>query len=866
MKIYSTLLLFLCYSSLTWAIDLGGNIRGIVTNFETGQIIPGATIKLEFYSARDKNKTIVKSYSQDAGEFIFKNVEPGIYNLECTAFGFKTTRIIGLQVREDRTKLAYFKLERGPAAEIQEVYTYAAIEAKQKAAIETGSTTKESIEDAPATVYVVTADEIASKGYIGLNELLMDIPEFEIQNRATSEEYNVVSARGVYGNEKLLILIDGVRYNSMVSTKFALVENYNIRYADRVEVMLGPASALYGADAYMGVINIITKRGNKAKGFSLTNSYGLYNTTSNAFYLGVGNDDLSFSMSGGLYYSDGAKLNELYPKEFDFYNNTYLKTGEILTSHLDSTNSTQTLPIKPFDINRFSYFIEAILRYKGLSFSFHHNQEQHSSAVSEKGEYAPYWADARFGSSLSVARLEYLYRPKKSKKWFLKSLFNASLMFITVNSKFVNTFTEYQDGYKLGADAGGRLTETFQYTFNKYNKLAVGLTLQHSLTTPTTSAMADPRSTVMFPFKPFKAKNEGVYYLGTDHVDSTGKSLKIYQNVYNIRRVIAGVFAEYKLNIKDKLLMTLGARLDYIIDISEHDPAKPVRTYNSFNPRLGLVYKPVENFNIKLFYGEGFLQPPPQRKYEHFGTFHPVKDSSGNYTHISGGFWRLPNEDLAPEKVRTTELSAKYTKGDLSIAANGYFNFIENALIFEKDYNNPTFQGISITASERTVNSTVPVMTYGATLRADYRLFFGAKEQIKLKLNGSYTFANGIVNGLQHLPFTAQHTIKGGVLLRIHNFSFNNSVIYRSASYNNGYIDADNNRVQQGNPAFFVWNVFAQYRLLNKKRLDLTVFCKVSNILNSRYYHTTDNGTIALGASPQDPIRFEAGLSVKFGG
>lgn len=48
-------------------------------------------------------------------------------------------------------------------------------------------------------------------------------------------------------------------------------------------------------------------------------------TTSNAFQFGVGNDDVSFSMSGGFYYSEGAKLNDYYLDEFRFYNKNTCK-------------------------------------------------------------------------------------------------------------------------------------------------------------------------------------------------------------------------------------------------------------------------------------------------------------------------------------------------------------------------------------------------------------------------------------------------------------------------------------------------------------------------------------------------------------
>lgn len=155
--IHLTMLLLFSYNvAFSWT-EINGNIRGLVSNLDSGRPIRGATLKLSYF---DNKKEVTKTYSQDAGEFIFMNIKPGIYNVECSAFGFKTTRLIGLQVKEDRTKLAYIKLVRGPAAEINEIYSYASIEAQQKIALETGSSIKESIEDAPATVYIVTSEDI----------------------------------------------------------------------------------------------------------------------------------------------------------------------------------------------------------------------------------------------------------------------------------------------------------------------------------------------------------------------------------------------------------------------------------------------------------------------------------------------------------------------------------------------------------------------------------------------------------------------------------------------------------------------------------------------------------------------------------
>ncbi len=860
------LILFIILTELPIAqawTELTGNIRGIVTNQESGQVIRGATIRLVLFNER-KNKFEQKSFSQDAGEFLFDNIPPGLYDLECSAFGFKTTRLVGVQIREDRTKLAFFKMERGSAAEINEIFTYAALEAKQKATTETSTATQETLEDAPATIYVITAEDIEDNGYMSLNEILEDIPEFEIQYRNSPQNNNLVSARGVYGNDKLLILKDGHRFNSMVNTSYTLMENYGVRYAKRVEIILGPASALYGADAYMGVVNIITAKGDETQAAGITGSYGNYNTTHNAAYVGWGKGDVSFALEGGFYHTDGANINEVYSDEFRFYNRNYLTNGDVLTGVFQ--NSTQNLPIEPFSLSRSGAYLNGRFDYKKFNFNVSINRETHSSSAGVRGEFSPYWQSSRLGNSMLNINLHQDYVFKKNKKWSASTNFTSSIVRLVPGGNFVNSFSSYQKAYKTAIDLGGRLQQNVSYQIHKRHSITAGLAFQHSFTLPQTSDLPDDLGFVNA-LSRVSTVDLNVYYPGTNFVDNDGNSLKIYQTFHYLRRWVAAGFVEYRGNIADKLLITVGGRYDQIIDVSEYarTTPKPSVTYFNFSPRMGLVYKPTKNLRFKFFAGQGFLQPSPERKYRKYGTFRLASDQNS----IEGTFWHTPNPTLAPEKVRTFELASNYSKGDFTIGVNGYFNTIINAIVSElffSDQNNQrTFQGIPIQTEETNVNSPDPTFVYGGTLNAAYRLVFGKEEQLKIKLRGSYTYADGQVKWSDNLPYTAKHTAKLGVLIKFHNFSLNNRLLFRSESYSNRFVDNDGVIVQYESPAFFVWNAFARYKILNKKRFNLDVFVKATNVLNSKYYHVTDNSSIALGASPQDPIRIMGGVSVNFG-
>lgn len=112
--------------------------------------------------------------------------------------------------------------------------------------------------DVPMSVGVVTADEISKKGVSTIGEVIRDIPGVELENDGTPGLVRV-SIRGE-GTQRTTILIDGQKISEHKSMSGApiLIDPSAV---ERVEVIKGPASVLYGSDAIGGVINIITKKG-----------------------------------------------------------------------------------------------------------------------------------------------------------------------------------------------------------------------------------------------------------------------------------------------------------------------------------------------------------------------------------------------------------------------------------------------------------------------------------------------------------------------------------------------------------------------------------------------------------------------------
>ena len=117
------------------------------------------------------------------------------------------------------------------------------------------------ISEAPSTIHVITDKDIAAHGWRSLAEILRHVPG--VQTITTKSQFQSVMIRGLVGtednNSRILWLQDGVPMNDVRDSGIWLDETYPIELIKRIEVVLGPGSALYGSGAFQGVVNIFTK-------------------------------------------------------------------------------------------------------------------------------------------------------------------------------------------------------------------------------------------------------------------------------------------------------------------------------------------------------------------------------------------------------------------------------------------------------------------------------------------------------------------------------------------------------------------------------------------------------------------------------
>ena len=92
----------------------------------------------------------------------------------------------------------------------------------------TASKISQKATDAPATVYVITKQQIEERNYSCLKELLNDVPQIEIQKKSIAQKTDIFVLNGVAGNEKFLILMDGIRISSTTGTDHTINESYTL--------------------------------------------------------------------------------------------------------------------------------------------------------------------------------------------------------------------------------------------------------------------------------------------------------------------------------------------------------------------------------------------------------------------------------------------------------------------------------------------------------------------------------------------------------------------------------------------------------------------------------------------------------------
>ena len=178
--------------------------------------------------------------------------------------------------------------------------------------------TKLKKKDVTDNVIVITKEQIEESRVSTLNDALSKLANLSITQNGGAGTSSSVYIRGM-SSKRILVLIDGVRYNNPTAigaaAEFSQIMLNNV---ERIEVIKGAQSGVWGSDASGGVINIITSTAKKGLHASINTEYGSYNTSKTSILASYATDKLRVSANSLLYTTDGFSAAEPYKGSADY--------------------------------------------------------------------------------------------------------------------------------------------------------------------------------------------------------------------------------------------------------------------------------------------------------------------------------------------------------------------------------------------------------------------------------------------------------------------------------------------------------------------------------------------------------------------
>jgi iron complex outermembrane receptor protein len=388
-------------------------------------------------------------------------------------------------------------------------------------------------------------------------------------------------------SREVLVLVDGQRMSNAFTSGAAFVTPLiSMENVKRVEVIRGPGSALYGSNAFLGMVNIITDK-------------SLNNVEAAAGSFDGGRAHVNYSYSGDEL--EAALFVKYFQDDGEEYKNVYDTINQRLADTRD--------PRKGFDL-----YLSG--EYKGLAFNLSHIRRQNEQ----------FYEVGYFSNSFNKHTRENTYA-NLSYSWHWLERVDSVLRIGCLHSlvEFQTVLMPAGALAHISAPAGSEPffvktpVEELEPVMKLHNTvhIADSQDLQFGMeyrrpevTDVTTSNNYDMRdlSNGVFPVR---------YYGELRRTTPIGKERA---------RSVLGLYAQYQFSPWESLTATAGVRYDYYDDVG-----------STTNPRLALVYRPLEKTALKLLYGEAFRAP----------TF--AETDAMNNPAAKG------NPNLKPEKVKTYE-------------------------------------------------------------------------------------------------------------------------------------------------------------------------------------------------------------------
>ena len=493
--------------------------------------------------------------------------------------------------------------------------------------------TKQSLSRAPAVATVITAEDIKAMAATNLDDVLETVPGLHVA-RSPINYKPIYTFRGISSNfnPQVLMLINGISIDTLYSGK--PFGTPNIKSIARIEIIRGPGSAVFGADAFAGVINIITKTKDDIDGTEIGVRLGSFNTR-NAWILqsgNVGDVDMAFTLE---YHTTDGQSEIIEADAQSSFDNQFGTDASLAPGSVNL--SLQNIDAN-FDMSK--DFWRLRLGYQGW--------KNVGMGAGSKAALDP-------NGSLSYGRLNAnltYHNPKFSENW------NVTAQLSHLNTKWKTTDNlwfyppgafggTYPDGFignpGLSEDIS-RLNISGFYSGLKKHTLRLGTGyyygelhdvkwVANNGTDPATGQPLPPGSPL-------------VDFTGTPYNFLKGGIRK------NWHLFLQDIWA-----ITDDWELTTGLRYDHYSDFG-----------STLNPRIALVWQTNAELTTKLLYGRAFRAPS---FLELYGLSNPIA---------------MGNPDLEPETIETWELAFVHQANDKKrLSFNLFYYKWQDAIRFVPD-------------------------------------------------------------------------------------------------------------------------------------------------------------------------------------
>jgi len=482
---------------------------------------------------------------------------------------------------------------------------------------------------APAVASVITAAQIKAIGATTLDEVLETVPGLHVSASHDTFLSSIWSIRGVQTSitPQTLLLINGIPFKSMIGAR-PYTFHMPVSMISRVEVVRGPGSAVYGADAFSGTVNVITKSGKEIDGTKTGIRYGSFDTS-----------DFWFQ-HGGVY--KGWDLYASIETQKSSGDNNRIVEEDFLNTFAGGALSAYSNTPAPLDTK-----YEWVTSHMGLKKN-NFNLRVYGSMANNNGTGPGGAQTITYGGDFEGAQLlaDLEYRDKK----FAKDIDLA----VRLYSAYIKTDALYE--FFPPAIRNNPLPAPLN-AFNYW--------LGNPITKQKYSGL---QSTVIYTglleHKLRLALGWQFYDIDTDQFKNYGPAVAVqFGPLVNIKNTLYSYMEDqsrkvWNFSLQDEWEMarnwtlTAGVRYDHYNDFS-----------STTNPRAALVWETKYDLTTKLMYGKAFRAPD-------FGE-----------QHIQNNSQALGNPDLQPETIDTYELVFEYQPTSTLLSKLNLFTYTIDGLI-----------------------------------------------------------------------------------------------------------------------------------------------------------------------------------------